>query len=179
MRQHPDDFHDEDLYRLYDDDKEDPEELGTPVYQGSGLSVRALTADELQRFLDAHAGQPAQLLGSGWPGLDPPQHPLGGSWTSPQAGLEPLARQRRPQPGRPPAAWAAPAARPWPPPAAGVPRSWPPGPVAWPGGRRWSSPPASPATSSPTGPGYRGPGWSAWRLPSSSAVGCGFGPPSR
>jgi hypothetical protein len=31
---------------------------------------------------------PAQLLGSGWPALDPPQHPLGGSRTSPQAGLE-------------------------------------------------------------------------------------------
>jgi hypothetical protein len=39
VRQHPDDFHDEDHYRLYDDDKEDPEELGTPVYQGSGLSA--------------------------------------------------------------------------------------------------------------------------------------------
>jgi hypothetical protein len=101
MRQHPDDFHDEDLYRPYDDDKEDPEELGTPVYQGSGLSVRALTADELQRFLDAHAGQPAQLLGSGWPGLDPPQHPLGGSWTSPQAGLEPPGPPAAPPAGPP------------------------------------------------------------------------------
>jgi hypothetical protein len=46
MRQHPEDFHDE--------DEQNPEELGTPVYQGSGLSVRALTAEELQRFLDAH-----------------------------------------------------------------------------------------------------------------------------
>jgi hypothetical protein len=55
MRQHPDP--DPDV------DEEDLEELGTPVYEGSGLSVRALTAEELQRFLDAHHGQPAQ---PGW-----------------------------------------------------------------------------------------------------------------
>jgi hypothetical protein len=76
MRQHPDPDEDE-------DDEEDLEEFGTPVYQGSGLSVRALTAEELQRFLDAHAGQPAQLLGSGWATLDPPGHPLGGPRTPP------------------------------------------------------------------------------------------------
>jgi hypothetical protein len=75
MRQHPDPDPDE--------DEEDPEELGTPVYQGSGLSVRALTAEELQRFLDAHHGQPAKLLGSGWTALDPPRHPLGGPLTPP------------------------------------------------------------------------------------------------
>jgi hypothetical protein len=79
MRQHPDQFHDEDLDR-YDEAEQDPEELGTPVYQGSSLSVRALTAEELQRFLDAHADQPAELLGSGWAALDPPGHPL---WESP------------------------------------------------------------------------------------------------
>jgi hypothetical protein len=61
------------------DDYEDEEDLGTPVYQGTGLSVRALTAEELQRFLDAHQGQPAQLLGSGWTALDPPGHPPRGS----------------------------------------------------------------------------------------------------
>jgi hypothetical protein len=61
----------------YEDEEEDLEELGTPVYQGTGLSVRALTAEELQRFLDAHHGQPAELLGSGWTALDPPGHPLG------------------------------------------------------------------------------------------------------
>ena len=68
MRQHqdPDDFHHEDLDRYDDEDEEDLEELGTPVYQGTGLSVRALTAEELQRFLDAHQGQPAELLGTGW-----------------------------------------------------------------------------------------------------------------
>jgi hypothetical protein len=82
MRQHPDEFHDEDLDR-YDEAEQDPEELGTPVYQGSGLSVRALTAEELQRFLDAHADQPAELLGSGWAALDPPGHPLGGPRTPP------------------------------------------------------------------------------------------------
>jgi hypothetical protein len=53
-----------------DKDEEDLEELGTPFYQGNGLTVRALTAEELQRFLDAHADQPAQLLGSGWAALD-------------------------------------------------------------------------------------------------------------
>jgi hypothetical protein len=86
MRQHqePDDYEDEDLDRYDDDgDEEDLEELGTPLYQGSGLSVRALTAEELQRFLDAHHGQPAELLGSGWAAVDPPGHPLGGPQTSP------------------------------------------------------------------------------------------------
>jgi Nuclease-related domain len=89
MRQHPDDFHDEDLHPYDgDDEDEDLEELGTPLYQGTGLSVRALTAEELQRFLDAHAGQPARLLGSGWAALEPPAHPLGGPRTPPEAGLE-------------------------------------------------------------------------------------------
>jgi Nuclease-related domain len=88
MRQHqdPDDFHHEDLDRYNDEDEEELEELeelGTPVYQGTGLSVRALTAEELQRFLDAHAGQPAELLGSGWAALDPPGHPLGVPRTPP------------------------------------------------------------------------------------------------
>jgi hypothetical protein len=69
----------------YDEDEEDLEELGTPVYQGTGLSVRALTAEELQRFLDAHQGQPAQLLGSGWATLDPPAHPPGIPRTPPAA----------------------------------------------------------------------------------------------
>jgi hypothetical protein len=66
-----------------DEDEEDLEELGTPVYQGTGLSVWALTAEELQRFLDAHQSQPAQLPGSGWAALDPPRHPLGGPRTPP------------------------------------------------------------------------------------------------
>jgi hypothetical protein len=76
MRQHPDPD-------PYEEDEEDLEELGTPVYQGSGLSVRALTAEELQRFLDAHADQHAELLGSGWAAVDPPGHPLGGLRTPP------------------------------------------------------------------------------------------------
>jgi hypothetical protein len=64
-----------------DDLEDDPEELelGTPVYEGTGLSVRALTAEELDRFLAAHAGQPAQMLGSGWERLQPTEAPLRGS----------------------------------------------------------------------------------------------------
>jgi len=78
MRQHPDPDPDH--------DEEDLEELGTSVYEGSGLSVRALTAEELQRFLDAHTGQPAHPVGSGWAALDPPEHPSGGPQTPPEAG---------------------------------------------------------------------------------------------
>jgi hypothetical protein len=77
MRQHPD----PDPYE--DEEEEDLEELGTPVYQATGLSVRALTAEELQRFLDAHHNQPAELLGSGWAALDPPGHPRGSPRTPP------------------------------------------------------------------------------------------------
>jgi hypothetical protein len=60
-----------------EDDPDDDLELGTPVYEGTGLSVRALTAEEVDRFLAAHAGQPAQLLGSGWDALQPPAEPTG------------------------------------------------------------------------------------------------------
>jgi hypothetical protein len=80
MRQHPDPND--------DGDDEDLEEVGTPVYQGTGLSVRALTAEELQRFLDAHDGQPAQLLGGGWTALHPAGNLPGVSRTSPGARLE-------------------------------------------------------------------------------------------
>jgi hypothetical protein len=58
-----------------DKDQDDLEELGTPFYQGTGLSVRALTAEELQQFLDIHADQSAEVLGSGWAALDRPAHP--------------------------------------------------------------------------------------------------------
>jgi hypothetical protein len=82
MRQHhdPDDLHDQDL-----DGENLDDEFGRSVYQGTGLSVRALTAAQLQRFLAAHAGQPARLLGSGWATLEPPRHPLGGPRTPPAA----------------------------------------------------------------------------------------------
>ena len=75
-------------------DEDDLEELGTPFYQGNGLSVRALTAEELQQFLDIHADQPAQLLGSGWAALDPPGHPLTVPSTPPEA--EPAPPQPQP-----------------------------------------------------------------------------------
>jgi hypothetical protein len=78
-------------------DPHELEELGTPFYQGTGLSVRALTAQELQQFLDAHADQPAERLGSGWAALDPPGHPLGMPQTPP--GAEPAPPQ--PQPALP------------------------------------------------------------------------------
>jgi hypothetical protein len=81
MRQHqdPGDFHHEDLDRYdYEDD-----EYGRPVYQGTGLTVRELNAEELQRFLDAHHDQPTQLLGSGWAALDPPGDSHGGPRTPP------------------------------------------------------------------------------------------------
>jgi hypothetical protein len=74
MRQHPDpDDH---------EDNDGLEELGTSVYQGGGLSVRALTAEELQRFLDAHHGQSTRL-GSGWAALDPAGHSVGNRRTAP------------------------------------------------------------------------------------------------
>ena len=113
-----------------DKDEDDLEELGTPFYQGNGLSVRALTAEELQQFLDAHADQPAELLGSGWAALDRPGHPLMVPRTPP--GAEPAPPQ--PQPAlpasKPPAAWATPAAPPSPTTGAAAPPSWPPGPAA-------------------------------------------------
>jgi len=73
-----------------DPGEEDLEALGTPVYDGSGLSVRALSAEELQRFLDVHADQPAQRLGSGWGALEPPGRTLGVPRTPPAAGHESL-----------------------------------------------------------------------------------------
>jgi hypothetical protein len=93
MGQHPDpdDFHRKDLHGYDHGDEEDLEELeelGTSVYEGSGLSVRALTAEEFQRFLVTHQGQPAQLLGSGWTALDPPPgHPLGDPRTPPASNV--------------------------------------------------------------------------------------------
>jgi hypothetical protein len=93
MGQHydPDDLDHQDL----DDD------LGRPIYHGDGLSVRELTADELQRFLDAHAGQPgARLLGSGWAALELPGHPCGVPRTPPEADPE-LPGPQPPAPAEP------------------------------------------------------------------------------
>jgi hypothetical protein len=81
MGQHPD----PDL----DKDEEDLEALGTPFYQGNGLTVRALSAEELQQFLDAHTDQPAEVLGSGWAAPDRPGHPLTVPRTPP--GAEPAS----------------------------------------------------------------------------------------
>ncbi len=58
-----------------DVDEAEALELGTPVYEGTGLSVRALTGEELDRFFEAHAGQPAPLPGSDRDALRPPAHP--------------------------------------------------------------------------------------------------------
>jgi hypothetical protein len=173
MRQQPDDFHDEDPGRYHDEgDGEDLEELGTPVYQGSGLSVRALTAEELQRFLDAHHGQPAELLGSGWAALDPPGHPLGvprtpAATTLPMPAVPPSGSHGSPGRSALAAAHAA---------AAG---SWPPGLGAWPGGRHSLPPPASSSRSLPPGQACHTPGWLAWWPRRSRAGGCGFATPRR
>jgi hypothetical protein len=126
MRQQPD-LHHEDPGR--DEDEEDLEKLAMPLYQGTGLSVRALTAEELQRFLDAHHDQPAELLGRGWAALDQPEHPSGFPEPHRRLAVSPPARRRRCRPGRPAAAWAAPAAPPWPPIGAAAARSWPAGPA--------------------------------------------------
>jgi hypothetical protein len=56
----------------HDPDDLDDETFGTPVYEGTGLTVRALTAEQLARFLDAHAQEPARPLGAGWDQLPPP-----------------------------------------------------------------------------------------------------------
>ena len=71
-----------------DRDEDDLEELGMPFYQGTGLSVRALTAEELQQFLDAHTDQPAQLLGTE-PRRQTPERRR--DWHTAQAALERLA----------------------------------------------------------------------------------------
>ena len=56
--------------------------------------MRALTAEELQQFLDAHHDQPAQRLGSGWGTLDPPPgHPSGVPRTPSVAEPEPPGAQ--------------------------------------------------------------------------------------
>jgi Nuclease-related domain len=52
------------------DPDDDLERLGQPIYQGDGLQVRGLSEEELARFLAAHAGQPARLVGSGWNHFD-------------------------------------------------------------------------------------------------------------
>jgi Nuclease-related domain len=83
MRQHhdPDDLHDQDL-----DGENLDDEFGRSVYQGTGLSVRALTAAQLQRFLAAHAGQPAATQ---------PAEPVTGSLGSPGRSALAAYRHRR------------------------------------------------------------------------------------
>jgi hypothetical protein len=44
-----------------------------------GPAKHRLARVELQQFLDVHADQPAQLLGTGWDALDRPAHPQGSS----------------------------------------------------------------------------------------------------
>jgi len=97
MRQHqdPDDYHHQHL-----DDEDLDDELGRSVYRGDGLTVRELNAEELQRFLDAHAGQPARLLGSGWTALDQPGHPLGVPRTPPTAAVPAEVTGSHGSPGR-------------------------------------------------------------------------------
>jgi Nuclease-related domain len=85
MGQHPNPDRNRDEHEL--------EELGTLFYQGTGLSVRALTAEELQQFLDAHADQSGERLGSGWAALDRPGTLLRVPQTSPGAAPAPSEPQ--------------------------------------------------------------------------------------
>jgi hypothetical protein len=72
-----------------------PGGAGHALLPGQRPGRRAcLTAEELQQFLDIHADQPAQLLGSGWAALDPPGHPLTVPSTPPEA--EPAPPQPQP-----------------------------------------------------------------------------------
>jgi hypothetical protein len=93
------------------DPDDDLEQLGQPIYQGDGLQVRGLTEEDLARFLAAHAGQPARLVGSGWnnlkhaeaPALSPPDpaRPMGsvglprGSYGTPGASARAIYRRLR------------------------------------------------------------------------------------
>jgi hypothetical protein len=120
-----------------DKDEEDLEALGTPFYQGTGLSVRALTAEELEQFLDAHADQPTELLGSGWAALDRRSHPLTVPRTPPGAAPAPPQPQPVLPASRSPAAWATPVAPPSSSTGAAAPPSSPDGPAACPGGPSW------------------------------------------
>ncbi len=54
-----------------DPDPDDLEQLGQPIYHGDGLQVRGLTEEDFARFLAAHTGQPARLVGSGWTNAEP------------------------------------------------------------------------------------------------------------
>jgi hypothetical protein len=91
---HPSPYDPDDLEPDHLDDL-DGLELGTPVYQGTGLTVRALTHEQLADFLDANAQEPTRLLGTGWDRLKPamppapargsagPSGPAGVSWPAP------------------------------------------------------------------------------------------------
>jgi hypothetical protein len=71
MRQHqdPDDFHHEDLHRYDDQD----DEFGRPVYQGTGLTVRELNAEELQRsWTPTKASPPSCWAAAGTPSTHQP-----------------------------------------------------------------------------------------------------------
>src|SRR4029450_9595962 len=105
---------------LEPDDLDSDGAFGTPVYEGTGLTVRALTREQLAGFLDAHAEEPARLLGAGWgrrrappapppprprpapaaaagrpPGLaDPPRRPRGGYGPPGRSALATYRRER-------------------------------------------------------------------------------------
>jgi hypothetical protein len=164
MRQHP------------DPDEDGLEATGTPVYQGNGLSVRALTAEELQRFLDAHIDQPAHLVGSGWVAVDPSAHLLGASRTPLAAEHELHAPYQRSQPSRVQVAWVALADPPSRNTGGVGRRSWPAGRAAWLGGYPSWPLPAWSLAHSPPRPVFHGPGWLPPRW---SAGGCASVPPSR
>jgi hypothetical protein len=106
MRQHP--TPDPDPY------KDDPEALGVPVYEGSGLSVRALTTEELQQFLDAHVDSPPSFSAAAGLPLTHQGSPMGFPGLLQRLRLRPLDPSHRSQWSRAPAASAARAPRPLP-----------------------------------------------------------------
>jgi hypothetical protein len=113
-----------------DPDEDDLEALGTPFYQGNGLSVRALTAEELSNSSTPTPTSPP----SRWAAAGPRWIDRATRSRFPESLREPNLRHPNPsrcsRPSTSPPAWATPAAPPAPNTGAAAPPSWPSGPAA-------------------------------------------------